>query len=121
MTPNTVYQLIDAGFRLEMQNGVLTSVRPGSGICGQTETEFVTPGEAFGKLLLTLRTAKGVQGAVLTAKSNPSPALVQNARTLTGSVLLEEEDFPVTAAVTYTLQDQECEMAFTLKTAGKKP
>lgn len=120
MTSNTVYQLIDAGFRLEMQNGVLTSVRPGSGVCGQTETELVTPGEAFGKLLLTLRTAKGVQEAVLTAKSNPSPALVQNARTLTGSVLLEEEDFPVTAAVTYTLQDQECEMAFTLKNCGEE-
>ena len=49
------YELCSRAFRAEASRGLLLSIRPGAAVPGEAETEYILPGEAFGRFSLTWR------------------------------------------------------------------
>ncbi|MBE6887927.1 MAG: hypothetical protein E7484_05880 [Ruminococcaceae bacterium] len=96
----------NSAFRLDFENGFITSLRPAASAYGKCDTEFVYPGMAFGTFEAVAETTDGTVGSAFKAVGEPEfSASMQQKKAV---INYESENFPLKAVSVYTLTDKKC-------------
>ena len=105
-TTATTFLFDNGVFRLDFENGFVTSLRPGAAAFGKSDTEFVYPGMAFGTFEAVAETENGPVGSAFEMVGEPVFDTVPQGEKAT--ICYESKDFPLKAVSTYTLTDGKC-------------
>ena len=117
-----VYQLCDSYFQVKAKKGVLTSIMPGSAQEGQRETQYILPGEAFGRIALGWKQDGKEENFIFGRDSaeDETPVCVKDSysRTLKGchyEASYSREGDAVAVSVSYELAEGVLRQKFSVK------
>ncbi len=116
------YELCSRAFRAEASRGLLLSIRPGAAVPGEAETEYILPGEAFGRFSLTWR--RGEEEGTFALAPDTEPAGEHFSReplSVRYETRWQAAGTPVRAAVRWTLSGDALLFELTAENAGDEP
>ncbi|MBP1570630.1 MAG: hypothetical protein J6C76_01895, partial [Oscillospiraceae bacterium] len=105
-TTATTFLFDNGVFRLDFENGFVTSLRPGAAAFGKSDTEFVYPGMAFGTFEAVAETENGPVGSAFEMVGEPVFDTLPQGEKVT--IHYESKDFPLKATAVYTLVKDKC-------------
>ncbi len=116
------YQLSDRSFHAEVEGGQLCSLKPGPGVAGQRETQYILPGRSFGELRMAWSQNGKEEEWLLEDKAVWSAQAPEyGAREVRYTAKAEKEGLPVTVEHRSVLADGIFRWEYRVKNISDKP